>query len=104
MTELNEFPCFKDGDVLVILDPRKPHYQYRLHSQILKRFSAVFEALLIRVEEKISKRIQSTNRTALEFCLEFNPDSQHEVALETKVCIERLFDRFFNILFLYWAI
>ncbi|OBT78526.1 hypothetical protein VF21_01053 [Pseudogymnoascus sp. 05NY08] len=72
------FPCFSDGDVIVILDHGDLKYQFRLHSQVLRNFSPVFDKLLsAKLPEKIPNRILKTNKTGLEFCLELirNPES-----------------------------
>ncbi|KFY88443.1 hypothetical protein V500_06331 [Pseudogymnoascus sp. VKM F-4518 (FW-2643)] len=87
-TKPNGFPCFSDGDVLVILDHDNQNYQYRLHSHILRTFSAVFDELLsAKLPEDLSKKILDTNKTELEFCLVLNRDPESGWCLQ----IESLF-------------
>jgi hypothetical protein len=41
-----EFPCFKEGAVCIIIDPKSSVYQYRLHKTTLSRVSPVFAKFL----------------------------------------------------------
>ncbi|KFZ09206.1 hypothetical protein V502_08870 [Pseudogymnoascus sp. VKM F-4520 (FW-2644)] len=83
LTKPNGFPCFSDGDVLVISDHDNLKYQYRLHSEVLRTFSAVFDELfLAKLPEKIPKRILNTNKTELVFCLKLSTDPASGLGLQ----------------------
>ena len=41
-----DFPCFKEGAVCIIIDPKSSVYQYRLHKTTLSRVSPVFAKFL----------------------------------------------------------
>mgnify|MGYP001599326605 CR=1 FL=1 len=89
LTRPNGFPCFSDGDVLVILDHDDLKYQFRLHSELLRIFSPVFDELLsAKFPENIPKRILNTNKTELEFCLELNRHPVSGWCLQRAVCIK----------------
>ncbi|KFY75514.1 hypothetical protein V499_04513 [Pseudogymnoascus sp. VKM F-103] len=84
-TKPNGFPCFSDGDVLVILDHGDLKHQFRLHSQVLRNFSPVFgELLSAKLPEKIPKRILNANKTELEFCLELIKDPESGWCLQRR--------------------
>lgn len=94
-TKPNGFPCFSDGDVLVILDHDNLKYQYRLHSEVLRTFSAVFDELLAaKLPEKIPKRILNSNKTELVFCLKLSRDPASGLGLQREVCIMTRYPRF----------
>lgn len=57
-TGTDGFPYFSDGDVFIILDPKIPEYQYRLHSVTLERFSSEFQRTLkLQMNELIPKKL-----------------------------------------------
>ncbi|KFY99523.1 hypothetical protein V498_00674 [Pseudogymnoascus sp. VKM F-4517 (FW-2822)] len=84
LTKPDGFPCFSDGDVLIILDPENLQYQYRLHSQILRNSSVFRELLSVCVDKSIPKKFLATNTTNLSFCLEFNPESVTGLSLHSE--------------------
>ncbi|OBT61622.1 hypothetical protein VE03_08867 [Pseudogymnoascus sp. 23342-1-I1] len=73
LTKPHGFPCFSDGDVLIILHSENTRHQLRLHSSKLRTFSPVLDDLLsTRADENIPKKMLGPNLTELAFCLELS--------------------------------
>lgn len=91
LTEPYGFPCFSDGDVLVILHSENTRHQYRLHSHTLRNFSPIFcDLLSTKADENIPKKMLGPNGTGLEFCLELSRDPASGWGLQRGVCIRRV--------------
>lgn len=75
LREPHGFPCFSDGDVLVVLHSENTRYHLRLHSLTLRNVSTVLDGLLLtQADENIPKKMLGPNPTELVFCLELSND------------------------------
>ncbi|KFX98846.1 hypothetical protein V490_02080 [Pseudogymnoascus sp. VKM F-3557] len=75
LTEPNGFPCFSDGDTLIIGHPGNTRYQYRLHSYELRKLGHEFRDLLsTEADNGIPKKQLGPNNTRLKYCLELSKD------------------------------
>lgn len=85
-TGLNGFPCFSSGDVFIILDPRNPKYQYRLHRNILESFSSVFRRTLKEQVNEASQqmKIDAAGERALRYAFDY---SLSPLRLKREVCL-----------------
>jgi hypothetical protein len=90
LTEPYGFPCFADGDTLIIGHSGNTRYQYQLHSHELRKLGPEFRDLLsTEADNGIPKKQLGPNNTGLKYCLELSRDPTSAWVFQKGVCIRR---------------